>query len=344
MAISTGPTRRRVPKLATLSLREQWSQAVIGQEQFIEAVEPYLARAAVGLAPEGRPAGIFLLGGPTGSGKTWAVKALAKVLHGTIKHLVQINCGEFQLDHEIAKITSSPPGYLGHRETPPLITQQKLAAVTSARSSLSIVLFDEVEKGSAGLQRLLLGILEEGTLRLGDCTVVNFEHTLIFMTTNLAADKIKAQALPPMGFAGGAERRIDPGVGRLTAAVMGQSRKEFAPEFMGRVDAVIGFRALTEEDARQIAGLELAALRQRVLDKIGLDLVYSELPDLVQRVVEKGWDPTNGARGIRRAVENEVATPLARRLGDEAVLVGNRASVRVAPEGVEFEFEMGAGG
>src|SRR6266446_4790997 len=148
-------------------------------------IVPYVQMHQAGLAPEGRPAGVFLLLGPTGTGKTRTVEALAEVLHGSEQHMLKVDCGEFQMEHEVAKLIGAPPGYLGHRETPALLTQQKLASVASESSHLTLVLFDEIEKAAPSMTRLLLGVLDHATLRLGDNTTVNFENTLIFLTSNL---------------------------------------------------------------------------------------------------------------------------------------------------------------
>src|SRR3954470_23238137 len=145
----------------------------------------YLYMFQAGLGPEGRPAGVFLLLGPTGTGKTRTVEALAEVLHGSPKNVLRIDCGEFQMDHEVAKLIGAPPGYLGHRETHPILTQQRLTGVTSEHSPLSLVLFDEIEKAAPSMTRVLLGVLDKGTLRLGDNSNVNFEKTLVFLTSNL---------------------------------------------------------------------------------------------------------------------------------------------------------------
>src|SRR5688572_23091016 len=153
-----------------------------------------------GLNPEGRPAGVFLLLGPTGTGKTRTVEALAEVLHGSRRHHLRIDCGEYQMDHEVAKLTGAPPGYLGHRETHPVLTQARLAAVTSQASSISIVLFDEIEKASPSLTRLLLGVLDKASLRLGDNNVVNFERSLIFLTSNVGARGMQEELGPSVGF------------------------------------------------------------------------------------------------------------------------------------------------
>ena len=189
MLNNTEPPRRTLRRTSTDNndILAKLAGKVIGQPQALSSIVPYVHMYNAGLSPEGRPVGVFLLLGPTGTGKTRTVEALAEVLHGTRKHLVRVDCGEYQLDHEVAKLIGAPPGYLGHRETQPILTQAKLASVTSEKSSVSIVLFDEIEKAAPSLNRLLLGVLDKATLRLGDNNVVNFERTLIFLTSNLGA-------------------------------------------------------------------------------------------------------------------------------------------------------------
>src|SRR6201993_739833 len=163
-------------------------------------IVPYVQMYQAGLSPEGRPAGVFLLLGPTGTGKTRTVEALADVLHGREKHLLKVDCGEFQMEHEVAKLIGAPPGYLGHRETPPMLTQQKLGSVTSESSNLALVLFDEIEKPAPSMTRLLLGVLDKAVLRLGDNTSVNFERSMIFLTSNLGSREMLREIQPDFGF------------------------------------------------------------------------------------------------------------------------------------------------
>ena len=181
-------------------LFKELSSRVIGQKSAIQQIVPYVQMYQAGLAPEGRPVGVFLLLGPTGTGKTRTVEALAEVLHGNARNLLKVDCGEFQMEHEVAKLIGAPPGYLGHRETQPMLTQQKLGAAVSESSSLSLVLFDEIEKAAPSMTRLLLGVLDKAILRLGDNTIVNFERTMIFLTSNLGAEAMRKQIHPDFGF------------------------------------------------------------------------------------------------------------------------------------------------
>src|SRR6516162_7389340 len=176
------------------------SQRVVGQPAATRVIVPYIQMFQAGLAPEGRPVGVFLLLGPTGTGKTKTIEALADVLHGSEKNLLKVDCGEFQMEHEVAKLIGAPPGYLGHRETQPMLTQQKLNSVTSEKCSLSLVLFDEIEKAAPSMTRLLLGVLDKGILRLGDNTQVNFEKSLVFLTSNLGAREMLREINPEFGF------------------------------------------------------------------------------------------------------------------------------------------------
>jgi ATP-dependent Clp protease ATP-binding subunit ClpA len=171
------------------------SQRVVGQPAATRVIVPYIQMYQAGLAPEGRPVGVFLLLGPTGTGKTKTVEALADVLHGSEKNVLKIDCGEFQMEHEVAKLIGAPPGYLGHRETQPMLTQQKLNGVTTEKCNLSLVLFDEIEKAAPSMTRLLLGVLDKGILRLGDNTIVNFEKSLVFLTSNLGAREMMREII-----------------------------------------------------------------------------------------------------------------------------------------------------
>src|SRR5919204_518270 len=205
---------------ASTDLVEQLSQKVVGQPSALKYIVPYVQMYQAGLAPEGRPVGVFLLLGPTGTGKTKTVEALAEILHGSEKNLLKVDCGEFQMEHEVAKLIGAPPGYLGHRETQPILTQQKLNAVTSDRCNLSLVLFDEIEKAAPSMTRLLLGVLDKGVLRLGDNSTVNFEKSLVFLTSNLGAREMLKEINPDFGFQAGVQKQKQDLTGKLQAIGM----------------------------------------------------------------------------------------------------------------------------
>src|SRR5579863_9336861 len=209
------------------------SSKVVGQPNVISVIVPYIEMFQAGLAPENRPVGIFLLLGPTGTGKTRTVEALAETLHGSARNVLKIDCGEFQMEHEVAKLIGAPPGYLGHRETVPMLSQQKLAAVTSDKCGLSLVLFDEIEKAAPSLTRLLLGVLDRGILRLGDNSAVNFEKSLVFLTSNLGAKEMMREISPDFGFASAAVSGTrDELTQKLQGIAMAAVRKKFSPEFV----------------------------------------------------------------------------------------------------------------
>src|SRR5580698_4500475 len=240
------------------------ARRLVGQPSAIAAVVPYVEMYRARLNPEGRPAGIFLLLGPTGTGKTRTVEALADVLHGSEKSVLKVDCGEFQMEHEVAKLIGAPPGYLGHRETQPLLTQQKLNAVTSEGSNLSLLLFDEIEKAAPSMTRLLLGVLDKATLRLGDNTSVNFERTMIFLTSNLGAAAMRKELCPDFGFESMVEIGTRGGLSKLASIGMGEVRRKFSPEFVNRIDAVITYQPLSAESLDTILDQQIAALGKHI--------------------------------------------------------------------------------
>ncbi|MBY0502487.1 MAG: AAA family ATPase [Bryobacteraceae bacterium] len=267
-----------------------------------------------GLSPTGRPAGVFLLLGPSGTGKTRTVEALAAVLHGSEKNVLKIDCGEYQMDHEVAKLIGAPPGYLGHRETQPLLTQFRLSSVASERTPLTVVLFDEVEKAAPSLNRLLLGVLDKGALRLGDNTSVTFENSLIFMTSNLGASAMMKELGAGFGFAKGDlsdTGRADRS--RKLAAIAGNAvRRSFAPEFINRLDATVTYEPLTREALDQILDLQLAELDAHLSSRLGSDrFTFEVCPEARTYLLARGISENFGARELKRTIHKQVLQPLA---------------------------------
>jgi ATP-dependent Clp protease ATP-binding subunit ClpA len=303
-------------------------------------IVPYVQMFQAGLAPEGRPAGVFLLLGPTGTGKTKTVEALAEVLHGSQKNLLRVDCGEFQMEHEVAKLIGAPPGYLGHRETAPMLTQAKLASIASESCGLSLVLFDEIEKAAPSMTRLLLGVLDKALLRLGDNTTCNFERTLIFMTSNLGAAEMRREINPDFGFeAMVASDRAE--VGRkLQSIAMGSVRRKFAPEFVNRIDAVITYQPLKRDALRRIVDLQIELLEQhieyRLMDRAFELHVQKSARDFL---LDKGTSDEYGARELKRTILRQLTQPLAALVANGLVQPGSVVRAEAARDRIMLAIE-----
>jgi ATP-dependent Clp protease ATP-binding subunit ClpA len=310
------------------------SQKVVGQPAATRVIVPYIEMFKAGLAPEGRPVGVFLLLGPTGTGKTKTVEALAEILHGSEKNVLKVDCGEFQMEHEVAKLIGAPPGYLGHRETQPMLTQQKLNAVTSEKCSLSLVLFDEIEKAAPSMTRLLLGVLDKGILRLGDNSIVNFEKSLVFLTSNLGAREMMREINPDFGFQSvkSGEPRNDL-TSKLQNIALGAVRKRFSPEFVNRIDCIITYQPLTPESLSAILDKQIADLQAHVNTRLGNRSFTLEVPlETRQFLLEKGTSPEYGARELNRTIHRQLTQPLATLVASNQVPPGTRVLVDVAED------------
>lgn len=323
MRISPLATRPRLGNSGAGCLLRELTARVVGQPQALAQIVPYVQMHQAGLSPEGRPAGVFLLLGPTGTGKTRTVEALADVLHGREKHLLKVDCGEFQMEHEVAKLVGAPPGYLGHRETPPMLTQQKLGSVTSESCDLSLVLFDEIEKAAPSMTRLLMGVLDKAALRLGDNTTVSFERALIFLTSNLGAREMHRHIRPGFGFealSGGAAGASGSALRKLHHIGMGAVRRKFAPEFVNRIDTVITYQPLGVEALAEIVDLQIAALELHIENRLG-ERAFELDVSLAARqfLLIKGTSSEYGARELKRTILRELTQPLAAMVANDEV-------------------------
>lgn len=310
------------------------SQKVVGQPAATRVIVPYIQMYQAGLAPEGRPVGVFLLLGPTGTGKTKTVEALAEVLHGSEKNVLKVDCGEFQMEHEVAKLIGAPPGYLGHRETQPMLTQQKLNGVTTEKCNLSLVLFDEIEKAAPSMTRLLLGVLDKGILRLGDNTIVNFEKSLVFLTSNLGAREMIREINPDFGFQSVKSAERHDLTGKLQNIALVAVRKRFSPEFVNRIDCIITYQPLTPESLSTILDQQISDLQNHVNTRLGARSFTLEVPFEARRfLLQKGTSAEYGARELNRTIHRNLTQPLATLVATGQVNPGARVRVDVADDG-----------
>jgi ATP-dependent Clp protease ATP-binding subunit ClpB len=308
---------------AAFHFEEALREKIVGQEEAVQALVDLYQVFCAGLHCPGRPVGNLLFLGPTGSGKTRAVEAAAEILFGDSRAVIKVDCGEFQHSHEIAKLIGSPPGYLGHRETHPLITQEALAASHRDGLKLSFLLFDEIEKASDALWQLLLGMLDKGTLTLGDNRRVDLSQTVIFLTSNLGSSQIADLMQGGIGFIqpkGEATAGLHEKVERTAVEA---ARRKFSPEFMNRLDKVVVFHPLKREELGEVLEIELRNVQKRVLDSTTGPFLFRITEKGREFLLEEGTDQRYGARHLKRAIERHVVYPIARLLATAQVHQGD---------------------
>lgn len=302
---------------------------VVGQDEAVEQIVNIYQMHLTGLAAPGRPVGNFLFLGPTGSGKTRTVEATAEALVGNPRAVIKIDCAEFQHSHEIAKLIGSPPGYLGHRETHPLLSQEVINQYHTDTVKLSFILFDEIEKASDALWNLLLGILDKATLTLGDNRKVDFSRALIFMTSNLGASEMSALIAPKLGFrvapVNGNSSHVDEDVSKkMSRSGLEAARRKFTPEFMNRIDKVVVFKPLGEPELRRILDLELGQVQQRILQSPSeKSFVFTVSAEGKNFLLAEGTDVKYGARHLKRAIERLLVHPLSNLIATNQINTGD---------------------
>jgi len=300
-----------------------------------------------GMNPANRPIGTMLFLGPTGSGKTRVIEAAAEVLYGDANAIVKIDCAEFQHSHEIAKLIGSPPGYLGHRETSPMLTQENLDRMHTDEIKLSLVLFDEIEKASDSLWQLLLGILDKATLTLGDNRRVDFSRTMVILTSNLGAREMSELISGGIGFAPakGAKNPNDTEVDqKIYRTAVEAARRKFSPEFMNRIDKVVVFRSLKEHHLRQILDLELQSVQDRIMQSAGTKFVFQCSDTAKDMLMKEGLDFKYGARHLKRAVERFLVYPLSNLVATGQIGLGDLVHVDVDGHTHKLVFSKSSGG
>jgi ATP-dependent Clp protease ATP-binding subunit ClpB len=296
---------------------------IVGQEEGVQALVEMYQVFCAGLNSPGRPVGNLLFLGPTGSGKTRIVEAAAEILFGDSRAIIKVDCAEFQHSHEIAKLIGSPPGYLGHRETHPLITQEELAKSHTDKLKLSFLLFDEIEKASDALWQLLLGMLDKATLTLGDNRRVDLSQTVIFLTSNLGGGEISELMNGGMGFIQPKDKPTTGMNEKVERTAVEAARRKFSPEFMNRLDKVVVFHPLRREQLEEVLDIELGQVQQRVLETAKGQFLFRVTPQGKDFLLQEGTDQRYGARHLKRSIERHVVYPLANLLATEQVHLGD---------------------
>jgi ATP-dependent Clp protease ATP-binding subunit ClpB len=287
-------------------------QRVVGQDRAVQQLARVYQVYLAGLAAPGRPMANLLLLGPTGSGKTRLVEATAEVLFGNARAVLKVDCAEFQHSHEIAKLLGSPPGYLGHRETAPLFTQEALKQYHTDKVKLSLVLFDEVEKASDALWQLLLGILDKATLTLGNNSRVDFSLSMIFLTSNLGSQEMSELVAGRLGFSSGTPENDNDLDRKIYQTAKAAACRKFSPEFMNRIDRLIVFRSLKRPHLEQILDIELERVQQRIMAVSGGKQFVLKCTDGAREfLLREGTDAKYGARHLKRSIERHLVCPLA---------------------------------
>jgi len=302
---------------------EALRKKIVGQDEAVQALVDLYQVFCAGLHSPGRPVGNLLFLGPTGSGKTRTVEAAAEILFGDSRAVIKVDCAEFQHSHEIAKLIGSPPGYLGHRETHPLITQEALAASHRDELKLSFLLFDEIEKASGALWQLLLGILDKATLTLGDNRRVDLSQTVIFLTSNLGSGQIADLVHGSMGFIQPKDTATTGLDEKVERTAVEAARRKFSPEFMNRLDKLVVFHPLKREELEEVLEIELRQVQKRVLDSTTRPFLFRVTSEGRQFLLEEGTDQRYGARHLKRAIERYIVYPIARLVATAQVRQGD---------------------
>lgn len=315
-----------------LEFERKLRDKIVGQNEAVSEAVNRIQTASAGLAVPGRPLANLLFLGPTGSGKTRIVEVLAEIFFGNPRAFIKVDCAEFQHSHEIARLVGSPPGYIGHRETPPYLTQEVIDQHQTEEVRITLLLFDEIEKANDALWQLLLGILDKATLTLGDNRGVDLSRCMIFMTSNLGAREMAEILRGGIGFVSGVRQgETDPDVfnQKLSHVAMEAAKHKFSPEFMNRLDRVVVFRMLEPEQLYKILEIELEEVQRRISTR------FSEFPfrfrytdSAKEFLVSEGTSLEYGARHLKRAIEQHLVQPLSNLLsrhqikrGDEEVVV-----------------------
>jgi ATP-dependent Clp protease ATP-binding subunit ClpB len=321
-------------------------RSIVGQDEAIQQIVNIFQMHLTGMSAPGRPIGNFLFLGPTGSGKTRIVEATAEALVKNPRAVIKIDCAEFQHSHEIAKLIGSPPGYLGHRETHPLLSQEVLNQYHTDTNKVSFVLFDEIEKASDALWNLLLGILDKGTLTLGDNRKVDFSRALIFMTSNLGAAEMSSLMSPRLGFHGvpqasqdGECRQDEKLNAKVARTGVDAARRKFTPEFINRLDKIVVFRPLGETELKKILDIELNMVQQRIFNASPERAFIFHVTEPGKTfLLREGIDMKYGARHLKRAIERLLVQPLSNLIATDQIRTGDWIRIDFSADAAQLIF------
>ncbi len=335
---------RKSPRAA--EFEDKLSGLIVGQERAVRRMSGLFQIYLAGMNNPTRPIGTMLFLGPTGSGKTRVVEAASEVLFSDPYSVVKIDCAEFQHSHEIAKLIGSPPGYLGHRETSPMLTQENLDKAHTDDTKLTFVLFDEIEKASDSLWQLLLGILDKATLTLGDNRRVDFSRTIVGLTSNLGAREMSEMISGGIGFAPtktDAKREDNEIDSKIYRTALEAAKRKFSPEFMNRIDKVVVFRSLKEHHLREILNIELKSVQDRITESAGTKFIFECTDPAKEFLLGEGIDLKYGARHLKRSIERFLVYPLSNLVATEQVQTGDFVMVDFDAEKDLLTFTKQAG-
>ena len=320
---------------------------IVGQGRAVKRIVNMYQIYLAGMNMPGRPIGNLLFLGPTGSGKTRVVEASAEILFGNPRAFIKIDCAEFQHSHEIAKLIGSPPGYLGHRETPPLLTQEAIDQYQTERARFSFILFDEIEKANDALWQLLLGILDKATLTLGDNRKVDLSRCVIFMTSNLGAVEMCEMLSGGIGFTSGVRQdqaNLDEIDRKLYHTATDVAKKKFSPEFMNRIDKVVVFKTLSQSHLRQVLDIELNDVQNRIMSsQSDKQFIFRCTADAKDFLLREGTDLKYGARHLKRSIERHLVYPISNLIATGQIGLGDVIKIDLSPSGVKLTFSKERG-
>lgn len=300
-----------------LNMEQTLHSRVIGQSEAVSAVAKAIRRGRVGLKDPKRPIGSFIFLGPTGVGKTELSKALAEAMFGSEDDMIRVDMSEYMEKHSVSRLVGSPPGYVGYDDAGQLTEKVR-------RKPYSVILFDEIEKAHPDVFNILLQILEDGILTDSQGRRVDFRNTVIIMTSNIGARLITAQKTQKFGFSAGGGDEGERSYEKIKEDVLGELKKSFRPEFLNRIDDIIVFHQLSEDEIKQIASLMLDTLKKRLAEN-GIDASFTDTA--VAHIAKEGFDPIYGARPLRRAIQSKIEDLLAEKILENNIKDGDSVIV-----------------